>query len=66
MVSARISDLLGKANIIPKKQQYLNLANTEEEKEMPDEKIIDTVDINDEDLPPEMLDELSDGKGGDE
>lgn len=33
---------------------------------MPDEKIIDTVDINDEDLPPEMLDELSDGKGDEE
>ena len=33
---------------------------------MSDEKIINTVDIIDDDLPPEMLDELSDGKGDDE
>ena len=30
---------------------------------MSDEKIINTVDIIDDDLPPEMLDELSNGKG---
>ena len=33
---------------------------------MSDEKIIDMVDITDEDLPPEMLDELSNGKGDEE
>ena len=33
---------------------------------MSDEKIINTVDITDEDLPPEMLDELSNEKGDEE
>ena len=33
---------------------------------MSDEKIINTVDIIDKDLPPEMLDELSNGKGDEE
>lgn len=58
MVAVRISGILGATNIIELLKR--------EGKQMSDKKIIDMVDIVDEDLPPEMLEELSNGKGDEE